>query len=287
MGEKSLEIGYIYYGTHLKKDEKIFLKVAKLKGVKLILINTFKKLDLKRLKNRVKNCKIIFNNSAEDKAFKIVKFLEKEKKIVIESVRSYYQDENKWGFYLKCVKKKIPTPRTILLSKNIQDALNELKNFGKFPIVLKRIYGCCGEFVDKADDLEDAKIIIERFEKKSKNYIPVIAQEFIKSPSYRVLVINKKIMQAIVKRRGFWKKTGVYTKDFNKFRLSPKLVKLVNKIYNSFSIKVCGMDLFKKNNKWMVLEVNSTPSLDFIEEEHQRIIEQVMKLLIKEAKKVS
>jgi len=287
MDEHCLEIGYIFYGLRLGKDEKAFLKAAKMHSVKLVIVNTFKKIDFKRLKRRFRNCKIIFNNSAEEKAMKVVKFLEKSKKRVIESSFSYYRDENKWGFCLKCMRKNIPVPKTIMLSKNIDDALNEINEFNKWPVILKRVQGCCGQFVDRAVNIEEAKKTIERFNKKSKNYLPIIAQEFIKSPSYRITMVDGKILQAIVKKKGFWKKTGVYTKDFEKFRVSKKLDKLAKKIYNACSIKICGIDLFKKNNSWIVLEINSQPSYDFLDSEHQMIIERVMRCLVKESNKMA
>ena len=48
-------------------------------------------------------------------------------------------------------------------------------------------------------------------------------------------------------------------------------------------IKICGIDVLKKGGKWLLLEVNGQPSLDFFEEEHERIIEEVLNLLIKAA----
>jgi hypothetical protein len=109
MDGHQFEIGYIFYGLGLGKDEREFLRAAKLHSVKLVIVNTFKKIDFKRLKRKFKNCKIIFNNSAEEKAMKVVKFLEKSGKRVIESSFSYYRDENKWGFYLKCLSSNKPS----------------------------------------------------------------------------------------------------------------------------------------------------------------------------------
>jgi len=41
----------------------------------------------------------------------------------------------------------------------------------------------------------------------------------------------------------------------------------------------------KKNNKWVVLEVNTTPGLDFFENERDKLVEEILNLLIKIVKK--
>ena len=130
-------------------------------------------------------------------------------------------------FSLECYKHKIPSPQTILLSENIQIAKEELEAFRHWPVVLKRIYGTQGEYVAKADNLEQAEKIMEKFWKKGSDRIPIIAQEFIKSPCYRVTVIGKEIVQTFVKNNKGWKKTGVYAKKEKRFRVSKKLRKII------------------------------------------------------------
>jgi hypothetical protein len=39
--------------------------------------------------------------------------------------------------------------------------------------------------------------------------------------------------------------------------------------------------MLKKDGKWLLLEVNGQPSLDFFEEEKEKLIEHVLNLLIK------
>lgn len=282
--ERPKVIGYVYYG-YRTPDEKFFLKIAKKKNIKLIFFNLFKKIDLKKVKKKIKSCDLFFVNSGEEKALKFVKYLESMGCRVIESSHSYYHDENKWAVYLKCKKNNIPTPKTMLLPNDIGQAMGKLELLNDWPIVLKRIYGCQGDFVDKANNLQEAEALIKKFNSKSKSNHPIIAQKFISSPSYRVLVIDGKIVQTALKKKGFWKKTGVYTKDFKKFRVTPSLKKIINKISKVSEIHVCGVDLLRKNGRWYVLELNSSPCLAFFDNEREMLVEKIMNFLAKEVDK--
>jgi len=281
--EGKITLGYIFYGLKFSKDERIFLKLAKKKNINLVMFNIYKHFDKKKVKRKAKKCILIFNNSGEEKAVKFVKYLEKIGSRVIESSRSFYRDENKWGLYLKCKKNRIPTPRTILLKKDMASALSGLKKFNEWPVILKRIHGCQGDFVSKANNLKEAEAIINKFNKRAKIEWPIIAQRFFPSASYRVTTIDGRIVQTAIKQKGSWKKTGVYTKTFKKFKITPKLREIIRKITDASEINVCGIDLLRKNGRWYVLELNGQPCYGFFEEERERLIDNVLNFLKKEA----
>ena len=50
-----------------------------------------------------------------------------------------------------------------------------------------------GEYVGKAKGMGEAEELIKKFWKKGAEKLPIIAQEFVKSPSYRVTVIGNRI----------------------------------------------------------------------------------------------
>lgn len=186
---------------------------------------------------------------------------------------------------MKCKEHKIPTPETILLSENIPIAKKELKDLGHWPVVLKRICGTMGEYVDIAKNISDAEKIILRFWTKGNEKLPIIAQEFIESPSYRVTIIGNKVVQTALKScKSNWKATGVYEKKFGKFDVDEELKKILKKVMKMVKINICGVDLLKKDGKWTVLEVNSEPGLDFFEDEREKLIEETLDLLIRKAK---
>ncbi|MCX6747222.1 MAG: ATP-grasp domain-containing protein [Candidatus Pacearchaeota archaeon] len=276
---KKIVIGYIFNENNLTKDERLFLETAEKENIELVLFNTAKDIDEEDIKKKAKNCRIFYNNSAEEFSLEIVKTLETLGKKVVDSSRKNYYDEDKWMFFLKCERHKIPTLRTILLSETIPTAKKELEKFNSWPVVLKRVIGTMGQYVDKAENIKQAEKIIRKFWKKGSERLPIIAQEFVKSPSYRVTIIDGKIVQTAIKKSKGWKATGVYAKHFKKFKVDTELKKITKKITKTFNIKVCGIDLLKKKGKWLVLEINSTPAFDFFVQERKKLIKKVLDFL--------
>ncbi len=281
---KRLVIGYLYSGIGPGKDERILHELTKQKDVDIIMINLSKYVNEKKFEEKIKQCKVVYNSTAEDFAMEYVKTVENFGIRVIDSSTAYYYSEDKWVFYLHCQHHGIPVPKTSLLSENLYQAKKELSKFNQWPIILKRVIGTMGEFVDKAKNLDESEKVIKKFWKKGSERFPIIAQEYIKSPSYRVLVVDGKIVQSIVKENKGWKSTGNYAKNFPVFEVDKRLKKIVKKVYKISKIKVCGIDFLKKDNKWYVLEVNAEPELGFREEERELMNEKVLNLLIKEAR---
>lgn len=282
---KKVKIGLIFSGKKLGKDEKIFLKLAKKKSIELMMINVSKDIDEIALKEEIMKCGIVYNSTAEDFAVEYAKMIEDWGKKVIDSSEAYYYAEDKWMFFIKCMEHRIPTPETILLCENAALAKKELKKFGHWPVILKRVCGTMGEFVGRAKDLDEAEMIMKKFWKKGSEKLPIIAQEFIDSQSYRVTVIDGKIVQTALKEnKANWKATGVYSKKFKKFRVDKDLKKMVKRVIKMSKIKICGADFLKKDGKWLVIEVNSEPAFDFFENEREKLINLTLNLLKKHAR---
>lgn len=270
--KKKFVLGYIYSDRKLGGDEKAFLKVAKKKNIELVLFNIINKINQEEFEEKAKRCNIIFNNSAEKFSEEIVKTFEQLGKRVVDSSKVAHYPEDKWIFYMECRKNKIPTPETILLSENINAAKKELEEFNKWPVVLKRVEGTQGEYVEKADNARKAEEIIKKFWKKGSEKLPIIAQEFIDSPSYRVMLIGDRIVQTAIKNGKGWKKTGVYEKKIEKFKTDRKLREIIKKVSKMTGIKICGIDFLKENEKWLVLEANAQPAFDFFANQREKLI---------------
>src|SRR3989344_1819037 len=185
---KKVTIGYIFDTLKPDKEEDLFIKLAKKKGINLVMFNVRDEISEEEIEEKAKECDIIFNNTAGYMGLEMLKTFEELGKKTVDSSNVYYYSEDKWMFYLKCKKDKIPTPETILLSNNARSIKKELKEFNQWPVILKRIEGEQGEFV-------------------------------------------------------------------------------------------------QKEGKWVVLEVNAEPSFEFFEDEHQKIINEVLDFIIKEVKK--
>ena len=277
---KKGEIGILFDERQsLGEEEKIFVNLAKKKKIKLVMMNISKIKDEKEIKKKIKNCKVIFNNTGEGFGIEIAKTIEALGKKVIDSPKTYYFVEDKWMFFVKCKEHGIPSPDTILLSENMQIARSELKKFKKWPVILKRVYGTWGEYVEKADNLNQAERIIKKFWKKGSERVPIIAQEFIRSPSYRVTLIGDKIIQTAIKENIGWKSTGVYEKKFEKFKVDKNLKEIIKKIKKFSGISICGIDFLKKEKQWIVIEINAEPGLDFFKNERKKLIGKVLNFL--------
>jgi glutathione synthase/RimK-type ligase-like ATP-grasp enzyme len=141
------------------------------------------------------------------------------------------------------------------------------------------------EYVDKAENLSEAKRIINHFWRKGSERLPIIAQEFIKSPTHRITIIGNKIVQTALKESDKWKTIGNCAEHFRKFKVDKELNEIVNKINKHFAMKIYGIDLFKKDGKWLVLEINSAPAFDFFPEERKKLIIEILDFLKKEVRK--
>ncbi len=282
---KKVVIGYVYNEQSLGEDEKLFIKVAKKKGIELVFFNIEDELNEREIEEKAKRCKIIYNNSEDLLALELVKTFEELGKKVVETADTFYYSEDKWMFFLRCKENKIQVPETVLIPSNLKNVKQELEKFNQWPVVLKRIDKSRGRFVEKADNIEEAIAIIKKFWRKSSERIPIIAQEFVKSYCYRVFAIEGKIVQVALKEGSGWKLTGEYAKRFWRFKPDIKLKKIVKKIAKMTNTKVIGVDLLKKRNNWLALEVNSSPDFAFFASEREELIGKVLNFLKKEAQK--
>jgi len=275
-----IKIGFITNTRKPALEDKKFARIAKKVGVDLIVVNSTKDFDIKEIMDRVKECHIIYNDEADYVSLELAKSLETAGHRVVESSNSYYYTEDKWLLNVKCLEHNIPVPKTILLSSNLTSAKEELIKFGQFPVVLKRILGFLGDFVDKADSADEAIEIMQRFWKKGENRFPILAQEFVRSYSYRVTTIGGEIVQTALKKNSNWKATGV-SSDARKFKIDDELQKLLDKLHKIIKIEICGFDFAKKDGHWILIEVNSSPGYDFFVSEFDMLVEKVLRHLKK------
>src|SRR3989344_1463222 len=282
---KKVVIGYLYSGRGLGLDEIYFRRVAKKKNVIPVLISTSNWSSEEELKEKINSCDVIYNSSGDDFVIETEKTVEELGKKMVETSKSFYYTEYKWMIIHKCKEHGVPTPKTILLSEDIAVAKKELHNFGEWPVILKRVSGTCGEYVEKAKNLKEAEKLIKKFWKKGSEKLPIIAQEYILSPSYRVLIIDNKIVQTAMKKNKMWKATGVYATKFKKFPIDNELRKIIKKMMKFVDIRICGIDFLKKNGKWVALEVNAAPGFDFFGGEREILAEKLVNFLKKAAKK--
>ncbi len=164
-------------------------------------------------------------------------------------------------------RKDVGLPRTGFASKpdNVKDLI---KNVGGAPLVIKLLEGTQGIGVVLADTDKAAESIIEAFMGLKAN---ILVQEYIKEAGgadIRCFVVGGKVVAAM-KRQGA---EGEFRSNLHRGG-SATLVRLTKEeratavnAAKVLGLNVCGVDILQSNNGPVVMEVNSSPGLEGIEQ---------------------
>ncbi len=142
-----------------------------------------------------------------------------------------------------------------------------LKHVGEAPVVIKLLEGTQGLGVVLAETNKAAKSVVEAFESLKTR---VILQEFIKEAGgsdLRVFVVNGEVVGAM-KRQGA---EGEFRSNLHRggsasvVKLSRSEKSTALKAAKSMGLAIAGVDLLQSKKGPLVLEVNSSPGLEGIE----------------------
>jgi len=142
-----------------------------------------------------------------------------------------------------------------------------LKNVGGAPVVIKLLEGTQGIGVVLADTHKAAESIIEAFMGLKTN---ILVQEYIKEAGgadIRCLVIGGKVVAAMKRQAA----PGEFRSNLHRggkaelVRLSPAERKTAVDAAKTMGLNMCGVDVLRSNNGPVVMEVNSSPGLEGIE----------------------
>jgi glutathione synthase/RimK-type ligase-like ATP-grasp enzyme len=289
---KKYTIGYVYPESDKSLDDKVLVRLLK-KRFNIILFPLEKQVDQKQIEDQAKLCKLIFNNAVYEpfawEAIELSKSFEEFGIKVINSSHSFYYQEDKWMFYLECLEHKIPTPLTYLITKKLNYNKEKIRKIlVEGPIVIKAIFSDKGECVERAKTFDEFNYKLKKI--INKNPIsPVIAQKYIEhgNTSYKVILIENKVVQGIVIRGKSWEQTGCKRKErYRTFRPDKKLKDICKKAPRAFGMKWCSLDFIKQNNDWYILEVNGCPSISVMND-MKKIAKMLANYLYQEAKKLS
>lgn len=283
-----MAIAYIYVSKRITPEEKTLFEYAKRWRIKIIPINANKHYSEKKLSLIAKKCRTGILNSAEPMSLEMAKVLEYYGTKMINPTHSFCYSEDKWMFYVKCRRHCLPTPHTILIPYNIVNARDELKKLilKSGAIIIKRVDSDNGNCVEKAKNVKEAMKIIKKI--RNRIHVPIIAQEYIKDchKVFRVLTVGDKIVQSIYKRSKGWKCTGNYFRDDSPiFKVTPNLKKMCQRAARFLNLPWCGFDLMRKNNGWVFIEANSSPGMNFIDEDIPRLYQELLKFVVKTERK--
>ncbi len=146
------------------------------------------------------------------------------------------------------------------------DGLIEL--VGGAPLIVKLIEGTQGVGVVLAETKKAAESVIAAFRQLDAN---ILVQEFIKEAKgadIRAFVIGGKVV-ASMRRQGA---PGEFRSNLHqggyaeKIKLTPEERSTAVRAAKTMGLNVCGVDLLRSNHGPVVMEVNSSPGLEGIEE---------------------
>ena len=138
---------------------------------------------------------------------------------------------------------------------------------GGAPLVIKLLEGTQGLGVVLADTDRSAKSVIEAFRATNTN---ILIQEFIKEAGgtdIRALVVGGKVIAAM-KRTGA---EGEFRSNLHRggsaavIKLTPEERSTAIRSAKSMGLQVCGVDMLRANHGAVVMEVNSSPGLEGVE----------------------
>lgn len=150
----------------------------------------------------------------------------------------------------------------------IQDVDGLIDTVGGPPVVIKLLEGTQGVGVVLAETRQAAKSMIEAFRGLDAN---ILVQEFIKEAEgmdIRCFVIDNKVV-ASMKRQSA---PGEFRSNLHRggtaetIKLTPEERSTAVRAAKAMGLRVAGVDLLRSNHGPVVMEVNSSPGLEGIEE---------------------
>src|SRR5690606_16966215 len=172
---------------------------------------------------------------------------------------------DKWMSFQILAKHNIPVPRTMYAS--FFEFEEQLKTFNGKPIIIKLLEGTHGEGVILSESAQNALATIETLNAAGVKFI---LQEYIeeaKGADLRAIVVDG-VVVAAMKRQC---KIGDFRSNLHRggssemITLSSEEEKIAIQAAKAMNLGFCGVDILQSKNGPLVLEINSTPGLEGIE----------------------
>ncbi len=171
----------------------------------------------------------------------------------------------------------IPMPTTGFANSPV-DTVEVIKMVGGAPVVIKLLEGTQGKGVVLAETSKAAESVINAFKSLQAN---ILVQEFIREAQgkdIRCFVINGKVVGAIEREAA----VGEFRANLHlggvarSIKITVEERKLAIRAAKAVGLKVAGVDMIRSKNGPMVLEINSSPGLEGIEEVTEKDIAGLM-----------
>ncbi len=217
----------------------------------------------------------------------VVRQFEMMGKIIVNSSLSIVRSRDKLRSTQIFARQGVSIPKTVFANhpKNIELLINEV---GGAPLVIKLLEGTQGIGVVLAESKKAAKSVIEAFYGIEAD---ILIQEFIKEANgsdIRAFVVNGKVVGSM-KRQGV---EGEFRSNLHRggtssaIKLTRAEKEMAINAAKAMGLSVAGVDMLPSNRGPLVLEVNSSPGLEGIENAtNVNIAAQIIKFIEEMAKK--
>jgi glutathione synthase/RimK-type ligase-like ATP-grasp enzyme len=203
--------------------------------------------------------------------YQFAKRAESESMVVIDDPESILRCTNKVYLAKLLEAQKIATPKSLILSNNDKNALNDLIQQIDFPLVLKIPDGSFSRGIVKIkDEAELKKISLEYFKKSAL----ILAQEFYFTEyDWRIGIFNGKAIFACqyFMSKGHWqiynhKSNGrVQSGGFATIPVNEAPKHVINNAIKASRLigkGLYGVDIKQRGNQSVIIEVNDNPNID-------------------------
>ena len=172
---------------------------------------------------------------------------------------------DKWTSFQLLVKNNIPVPKTLLASHLHFET--QLKTFNNKPIIIKLLEGTHGEGVLLAETPQNALAICETLFATGAKFV---FQEYIeesKGTDLRAIVVDGVVVAAMKRqcKQGDFRSNLHRGGSSSRVELSSTEERIAIRAAKALNLGVCGVDILQSNKGPLVLEINSTPGLEGIE----------------------
>lgn len=177
------------------------------------------------------------------------------------------RSRDKLRSFQRLSKANIGMPKTVFTNYS-RDVEEVIKHVGGTPVIIKLLEGTQGLGVVLAETKNAAESVLEAFNGLQAR---ALVQEYIqeaKGADLRAFIVDGQVIGAM-KRQS---KEGEFRSNLhrggsaNLIKLSPDELKLAIKAANALKLPVCGVDMLQSQRGPLIMEVNSTPGLEGIEE---------------------
>ena len=195
----------------------------------------------------------------------VVRHFEAADVFTVVSSDGISHSRDKWTCFQILAKNQIPVPKTFFAS--YFEFEEQLKTFEGKPIIIKLLEGTHGEGVILSESPQNALATIETLNAAG---IKFLLQEYIEEAQgadIRAIVVDG-VVVAAMKRKC---KAGDFRSNLHRggtseiITLSSAEEKIAIKAAKAMGLGFCGVDILQSKNGPLVLEINSTPGLEGIE----------------------